>query len=101
MTPAPIPADLCPAHRRIAMDWHNNDYDARNPGEWPAGRSVSSGECTLLMDSRTSHDEREAEFARKNAEQAELTIRVCRSGRSPQCTPGHHQPAVAEAVMAA
>ncbi|MFK8851312.1 hypothetical protein [Streptomyces sp. Ac-502] len=76
------------------MDWRNNDYDFRNPGEWPAGRSVSSGNRTFLMDARTPHDEREAEFSCKNAEQIELVIRICRSGRSSQCTPGH--PAAAQ-----
>lgn len=84
-----IPADLCPAHREIAKGWRDNDFDIRNPGEWPAGRSVTSGERTMLMDNRTTIDEQEAEFERKNREQVELTIRICRSGRSPQCTPGH------------
>ncbi|WP_143179599.1 hypothetical protein [Streptomyces yunnanensis] len=84
-----IPDDLCPVHREIAKGWRDNHFDIWNPGEWPAGRSVTSGERTLLMDNRTTVDEREAEFERKNREQVELTIRICRSGRSPQCTPGH------------
>lgn len=103
-----IPADLCPAHREIAKGWRDNHFDFRNPGEWPAGLSVTSGERTYLTTSLTtsrsgphgtSFDEREAEFERKNREQVELTIRICRSGRSPQCTPGHRDDAVAAAVV--
>lgn len=78
-----IPDGLCPAHHQQAVDWRNNDYDPRNPGEWPAGRSVTGR--TLLHDSRTSHDERAREFTRKNQEQITLINRICTSGNSPQC----------------
>ncbi|MFJ1995286.1 hypothetical protein [Streptomyces asiaticus] len=89
----PIPEDLCPAHRALAKEWRDNHVDIRNLGDWPAGLSVASGDRRLLMDNRTTVEEREAEFERKNRGQVELTIRICRSGRSPQCTPGHrHDP---------
>jgi hypothetical protein len=74
-----VPADLCPAHHEIAVGWARNDYNPRWPSEWPGGMG--------LMDSRTRHDEREREWDRKNGEQVELVARICRSGRSPQCTP--------------
>lgn len=84
MLDTPIPADLCPAHREIALDWRRNRYDWRNPGEWPAG--MSAPYRTHLMDNRTSHDEREKWFDEKNQQQIDLVIRICRSGRSPQCS---------------
>lgn len=72
-----IPDDLCPEHQRIGRAWRNNRYDPRNPREWGGGH---------ILDSRTSHTERAAGWARKNAEQITATIATCRSGRSPQCT---------------
>ncbi len=84
MLNTPIPADLCHAHREIALDWRRNHYDGRNPGEWPAG--MSTPYRTHLMDNRTSHDEREKWFDEKNQQQIDLVIRICRSGRSPQCS---------------
>ncbi|WP_431999290.1 hypothetical protein [Streptomyces sioyaensis] len=95
----PIPADLCPVHRALAKEWRDNHFDIRNPGDWPAGRSVTSGKRYLLMDNRTTVHEREAEFERKNREQVEMIIRSCRSGRSPQCTPRHRYEAVGTAAV--
>lgn len=93
-----IPADLCPVHRALAKEWRDNHFDIWNPGDWPAGQSVTSGERRLLMDNRTTVKEREAEFERKNREQVEMIIRSCRSGRSPQCTPGHRDEAATTAA---
>lgn len=84
MLDTPIPKDLCPTHRQIALTWRNNHYDRRNPGEWPGGRSTAHRR--LLMDGRTSHEVRERAFDEKNQEQIDLVINICRSGRSPQCT---------------
>jgi hypothetical protein len=84
-----IPAGLCAVHHQKAVDWRNNTYDARNPGEWPCGLSVPTR--TLLMDSRTSHEERVKEFEQKNREQVELVARICLSGRSPECSPSPSQ----------
>lgn len=83
MTESSFPSGLCAVHHQQAVEWRNNDYDRRNPGEWPAGLSFSKR--TLLMDSRTSHEERSREFAEKNWRQVELIAGICRSGRSPQC----------------
>lgn len=80
-----LPSGLCAAHHQQAFEWRSNDYDWRNPGEWPCGRSVPHR--TLLMDCRTSHEERAREFEQKNWEQIELIDRICKSGRSPQCSP--------------
>lgn len=85
MLTGPIPPDLCPAHREIALGWRNNHYDMRNPGEWPAG--MSAPYRTPLMDSRTTDMERERRFDEKNQQQIDMTAAACRSGRSPQCTP--------------
>ncbi|MEV6854775.1 hypothetical protein AB0M89_13310 [Streptomyces microflavus] len=85
MLTGPIPPDLCPAHQQIALNWRNNHYDWRDPGEWPAG--MSSQFRTHLMDNRTSHEERERKFDEKNQQQIDMAIRFCRSGRSPQCSP--------------
>ena len=78
-----IPAGLCSVHHQLAIDWRNNDYDPRNAGEWPGG--ASSPHRTLLMDSRTSHEERSREFEEKNRAQVELIVRICSRGDSPQC----------------
>lgn len=76
--PDTVPAGLCPHHWRQAADWRNNHYDPRRPSEWPGGAA--------LMDSRTSHAERERWWAEKNTEQIGLVAAACRSGRDPQCT---------------
>ncbi len=76
-------ADLCPFHGQQVFEWQWNEYDARNPGEWPAGRN-SGPHRFLLMDSRTSHGERSRHYAEKNRQQVELIVGICRSGRSPQ-----------------
>ncbi|WP_404974767.1 hypothetical protein [[Kitasatospora] papulosa] len=85
MLTEPIPPDLCPAHQEIALKWKNNHYDWHDPSEWPGG--MSSTFRTFLMDFRTSHKERAKQFDEKNQQQINATIRTCRSGRSPQCTP--------------
>ncbi|THA29217.1 hypothetical protein E6R18_25260 [Streptomyces sp. A1277] len=85
MLTGPIPTGLCPAHQDIALKWRNNHYDRHDPSEWPCG--MSSTFRVLLMDFRTSHEEREQQFDEKNQQQIDLTARICRSGRSPQCTP--------------
>lgn len=78
-----IPEGLCATHRQQAVEWRNNDYDWRNPGEWPGGLSCRGRQH--IMDSRTTHEERAREFERKNREQIELIARICRSGVS--CDP--------------
>lgn len=85
MLTGPIPTDLCPAHQENALKWQNNHYDRGNPSEWPCGMSTTYR--VLLMDLRTSHEEREREFDEKNQQQIDSTARICRSGNSPQCTP--------------
>lgn len=79
MLNTPIPNDLCAVHREQFREWRENHYNPRNPTEWPGGG--------CLLDSRTSHDERERDWDRKNLQQMELIARICRSGRSPQCGP--------------
>jgi hypothetical protein len=73
-----IPDDICPAHAKIARAWRDNHYNAHKPTEWPGGSHI--------MDSRTTHAERGAKWDRKNLDAVEQTFRICRSGRSPQCT---------------
>lgn len=72
------PADLCAEHGRIWRDWwkHSHSYSSLDPKDWPGQR---------IMDSRTSHDSRRAEWLRKGLEQLQLTERICRSGKSSQC----------------
>lgn len=74
----PPPDDLCEEHARIWKAWRDNHYDWRAPSEWPGGG--------FIMDNRTSHEAREADWDRKNRGQMEQTEHQCRSGRSPQCT---------------
>lgn len=72
------PTDLCPVHRRIWRAWKAHRYDPQHPKDWPG---------QILMDARTSHAERREDWARKNLREMESTAALCRSGRSPQCTP--------------
>jgi hypothetical protein len=74
------PGDLCGEHGRIWREWwtHSRSYNSRDPKDWPGQR---------IMDSRTSHDARRAEWLRKGLEQLQLTEKICRSGSSPQCGP--------------
>ncbi|MFF4478725.1 hypothetical protein ACFY1A_17145 [Streptomyces sp. NPDC001520] len=88
----PFPTDLCPEHARIAWRWWMNDYNPQSPNEWPVGMSATRFDhqsAPPLMDSRAMHEERARDFDRKNRSQVELIARICRSGRSPQCTPAH------------
>ena len=85
MTSTTATPSLCPLHEQQAGEWRGNHYNPRNPSEWPGGMNAGPIR-TLLMDSRTSHDERAREFERRNAEQVALITRICTSGTSPQCT---------------
>jgi hypothetical protein len=70
------PPGLCPAHRRIWSAWRDHTYNSRAPKDWPG---------QILLDARTSHADRRADWNRKNTEQMQLTADLCTSGRSPQC----------------
>ncbi|WP_328313139.1 hypothetical protein OG432_24670 [Streptomyces sp. NBC_00442] len=86
----PVPTDLCPAHTALARHWHRNHYNPQSPSEWPVGLSATLRDhrsAPLLMDSRTTDEERAHDFERKNQTQIESVIQICRSGRSPQCSP--------------
>lgn len=74
------PDDLCGEHGRIWREWwrHSKSYSTLDPKDWPGQR---------IMDSRTSHDARRAEWLRKGVGQLQLTEQICRSGKSPQCGP--------------
>ena len=76
------PADLCTAHRSAWLTWRNHyrKYDSRDPREWPGGSHI--------MDSRTSHTTRRRDWIDKDAGQMKLIEEICRSGKSPECTPG-------------
>lgn len=80
------PRDLCAAHTDAWKKWrdHVKKYDPRNPTEWPGGAHI--------MDSRTSHLTRRRGWIDKNAEQMELIEGICRTGRSPECTPRAEEP---------
>lgn len=71
------PDHLCPEHKRIWVGWRDNSYNPRNPTEWPGKAHI--------MDSRTSHQTRAAEWDRKNRAQMDLVAGVCARGMSPQC----------------
>jgi hypothetical protein len=73
------PGDLCPEHRRIWIKWQRLRYDIRRPKDWPG---------QMMMDNRTSHQDRARHWYTKNLEQMALTEEICRSGRSPQCSRG-------------
>lgn len=83
MSAAEILNGFCRVHRQLAWNWLINEYDRHNPCDWPGGLKTQRG--VGVMDSRTAHAARAAEFERKNRAQAELIAKICRSGCSPQC----------------
>jgi hypothetical protein len=86
--PRDLPPDLCPEHRRIARTWLDVHYNPRHPCEWPGG--------SIIMDARTSHATRAADWRRKTSDQVALIIRCCRRRTSPQCTTPNPDPPGAE-----
>lgn len=76
------PADLCAEHARIWRSWwdYATSYDPRHPKDY--------GHLSGIMDSRTSHAERRANWLRQGVQSLELVAQICRSGQSPQCGPG-------------
>jgi hypothetical protein len=74
------PDDLCGEHGRIWIQWwqHSKSYRADDPKDWPG--------CHIL-DARTSHAARRAEWLRKGLGQLQTVENICRTGTSPQCGP--------------
>jgi hypothetical protein len=68
---------LCKEHERIRSAWVKFRYSTLHPKDWPG---------QMILDARTSHEDRRKEWDRKNAEQVALTEEICLSGKSPQCT---------------
>lgn len=75
------PEGLCPEHARIWRSWwdYARSYDPRHPKDF--------GNMGPIMDNRTSHAERRADWLRKGVVQLDLTVKICRHGSSPQCGP--------------
>jgi hypothetical protein len=48
---------LCPTCQPIRAQWLRLDYDPRHPSEWPGQQQI--------LDARTSHTERRADWQRK------------------------------------
>jgi len=61
---------LCSKCKDQARRWRDMQYSVLRPMEWPG---------TPLMDSRTSHSDRERDWLRKNIEQVQSIIVVCRA----------------------
>lgn len=53
--------NLCPACQAIRAQWLRLDYNPRHPTEWPGQQQI--------LDARTSHAERRADWQRKTAQQ--------------------------------
>ena len=60
---------LCPACTQILHTWYNVIYNDQDPREWPGG--------THIMDSRTTHRERRADWETKTARQITLLHEIC------------------------
>ena len=52
---------LCPACQAARAGWLRLDYNPRHPSEWPGGQQI--------LDARTSHTARRADWQRKTAQQ--------------------------------
>lgn len=60
---------LCPACQPIRAGWLRLDYNPRHPTEWPGGQQI--------LDARTTHTERRADWARKTAQQVQAIEDLC------------------------
>jgi hypothetical protein len=60
---------LCPTCQTVRADWLRLDYNPRQPSEWPGRQSV--------LDCRTTHAERRAEWRRKTDQQVQLIEDMC------------------------
>lgn len=60
---------LCPACAAARTKWRQVIYNPRRPSEWPGGQHI--------LDSRTSHTERRADWEKKTAEQVALIEGIC------------------------
>lgn len=72
------PADLCPAHRKVWRNYAALTYDPRHPHEWPG--------ISVIMDNRTDHAKRAADWDHKTREVLASIERICRGGHSIHCT---------------
>jgi hypothetical protein len=74
------PEGMCDEHARIWRAWwdYARSYRADKPRDF-GGQHI--------MDSRTSHAQRRADWLRKGLEQLRGTEIACRYGISPQCGP--------------
>lgn len=73
MTENAISEGLCGKHGAAVANWAKVVYNPRAPKEWPGGP---------LMDSRTSHADRRADWERKTAAQIEMIKGFCRDNRN-------------------
>ena len=60
---------LCPACAIARTKWRRVVYSPWRPAEWPGGQHI--------LDSRTSHAERRADWEKKTAQQIELIESIC------------------------
>lgn len=87
------PADLCPEHRRLWIDYRNMRFNEETGNRWP-GYDGSPFQYHGV-DMNELRDHRRVEWDKKASEQMQLIERVCLSGWSPQCTPhAEQQPAL-------
>lgn len=75
------PSDLCKEHRRIWTAWQ--EYGREHRG----GTRDWSNPDGHVMDNRTPPETRLKEWCAKAREQLDLVEEICRSGKSPQCSP--------------
>lgn len=60
---------LCPGCQTARAQWLRLDYNPRHPTEWPGRQQI--------LDSRTSHTARHADWQRKTAQQVQLIENIC------------------------
>lgn len=60
---------LCPTCQAIRTGWRHLYYNPQRPSEWPGGQHI--------LDSRTSHAARKADWDKKTARQIELVESIC------------------------
>lgn len=78
---------LCPACQTIRANWLRLTYNPKKPAEWPGGQHI--------LDSRTTHAERRADWERKTARQVQLIESICtREHLTDRLLPGPNQPAL-------
>lgn len=73
--------DLCPKCHESRRKWRLVEYNPRHPSEWP-------GTPNPIMDARTTHEQRRADWVRKTAAHIAHVEEICAANHQTRTTEG-------------